>query len=77
MISRSSTFASTSSQGSSSSTATSGQVLRKTYKDPSRLREYLDYVWGSGQYTIKVCILGVVVVVAGVASTQPQSLIDN
>ncbi|KAK7427389.1 hypothetical protein QQZ08_006158 [Neonectria magnoliae] len=29
------------------------QVLRKTYKDPVKLRQGLDRLWGKGQYSLR------------------------
>ncbi|KAH6977454.1 hypothetical protein BKA56DRAFT_732730 [Ilyonectria sp. MPI-CAGE-AT-0026] len=43
---------------SSSSVSTTGsvmeQVLRKAYKDPAKLRQGLDQLWGQGTYTIRL-----------------------
>ncbi|KAH6999509.1 hypothetical protein EDB80DRAFT_724802 [Ilyonectria destructans] len=52
MISRRSTISSLSSVSSTGSVAE--QVLRKAYKDPSKLRQGLDQLWGQGQYTLRL-----------------------
>ncbi|KAH6984187.1 hypothetical protein BKA56DRAFT_580637 [Ilyonectria sp. MPI-CAGE-AT-0026] len=52
MISRRSTGSSLASVSSTGSVAE--HVLRKAYKDPSKLRQGLDQLWGQGQYTLRV-----------------------
>ncbi|KPM35893.1 hypothetical protein AK830_g10666 [Neonectria ditissima] len=46
----------TASSLSSASSADTGveQVLRKTYKDPGKLREGLDRLWGQGNYRLRL-----------------------
>ncbi|KAH7120343.1 hypothetical protein B0J13DRAFT_629221 [Dactylonectria estremocensis] len=53
MISRRSTGSSVCSVSSTSSSVAE-HVLRKAYKDPSKLRQGLDQLWGQGQYTLKL-----------------------
>jgi hypothetical protein len=46
--------ASTSTRGSSSSSGPGEHVLRRSYSDPTKLRQFLDQIWGRDQYKIRV-----------------------